>query len=94
MRRKLYLPINVGLAVMVLPGRRKILPYSIQRRMWRHPDDFREDLTALFELLRTGKTKPVIAARMPLADVKKAHEMLAQGSVTGKIILICGEQDV
>ena len=82
-----------GLAAAVLPGNRKIIPYSIQRRMWRHPDDFREDLTALFELLDSGKIKPIIAARMPLADVKKAHEMLASGSVVGKIVLLCGDQN-
>lgn len=82
-----------GLAAALLPGRRRIRPYSIQRRMWRHPDEFREDLMALFELLRNGKIKPLVAARLPLAEVKAAHEMLARGSVTGKIVLLCGNQD-
>ena len=72
-----------------LPGKRTIRAYSIQRRMWRHPDWFREDLTALFELLRDGQIKPIIAARMPLAEVEQAHELLAKG-VTGKIVLLCG----
>ncbi len=81
------------LAALCLPGRRRIRPYSIQRRMWRHPNAFREDLTALFDLLRGGKIKPVIAARLPLAEAKQAHELLARGSVTGKIVLLCGEQN-
>jgi NADPH2:quinone reductase len=61
--------------------------------MWRHPDWFREDLTALFELVGDGKIKPIIAARMPLAEARRAHELLAHGSVTGKIVLLCGEQN-
>jgi NADPH2:quinone reductase len=80
------------LAAACFPGQRRIRIYSIQRRMWRCPDWFRADLTALFELLREGKIKPVIAARMPLADATQAHELLARGSVTGKIVLLCGEQ--
>jgi NADPH2:quinone reductase len=79
------------LAAMCLPGRRRIRIYSIQRRMWRHPDWFREDLTALFELLRDGRIRPVVAARMPLAEARRAHELLARGSLTGKIVLLCGE---
>jgi NADPH2:quinone reductase len=81
------------LATACLPGRRRIRIYSIQRRMWRHPDWFREDLTALFELVGDGKIKPIIAARMPLAEARRAHELLAHGSVTGKIVLLCGEQN-
>lgn len=82
-----------GLAATWIPGGRKILPYSIQRRMWRHPDEFRDDLTSLFKLLRDKKIKPLIAARIPLTDVRRAHEMLAAGSVMGKIVLMCGDYD-
>jgi NADPH2:quinone reductase len=86
-------PVLYGVAAWCLPGGRRIRVYSIQRRMWRHPDWFREDLTALFELLRNGQIKPVIAARIPLAEARRAHELLARGSVIGKIVLICGAQD-
>jgi NADPH2:quinone reductase len=79
------------LAAACLPGKRRIRFYSIQRRMWHHPDWFHRDLTSLFALLQAGKIQPVIAARMPLTDAKRAHEMLAGGSVTGKIVLLCGE---
>jgi NADPH2:quinone reductase len=82
------------LAARCLLGGRRIRIYSIQRRMWRHPDWFREDLTALFELLRRGKVTPMIAARIPLAEAKRAHELLAGGSAPGKIVLLCGEQAV
>lgn len=86
-------PLLYAVLAWCLPGRRRIRAYSIQRRMWRHPDWFREDLTTLFELLGDGKIKPLIAARMPLAKAKQAHELLAGGSVTGKIVLLCGEKN-
>ena len=85
------LPRIAGYVLMArcLPGRRTVRVYSIQRRMWRHPDWFREDLTALFHLLLDGEVRPLIAARIPLAEARKAYEMLARGSVTGKIVLMC-----
>lgn len=73
-----------------LSGRR-IVPYSIQRRMWAHRDEFRSDLSELFRLLSQKKIKPLIAARLPLSEVRRAHEMLAGGGVQGKIVLTCGQ---
>ena len=35
------------------------------------------------------KIKPVIARRFPLAEARKAHELLGGGGVTGKIVLVC-----
>jgi len=67
----------------------KISIYSIQRRMWAKPDDFREDLTILLNFLKEEKIKPLIAARLPLGEARKAHELLASGGVKGKLILLC-----
>lgn len=85
-------PLVYGLAAWCRPGRRRLKPYSIQRLMWRRPDWFRQDLTVLFDLLRDGRIKPIIAARLPLAEAKQAHERLGRGSVLGKIVLLCGEE--
>ena len=72
-----------------LPGRRRILPYSIQNmKRWR-PAWFREDLKMLLTLLREQQILPVIAERVPLSDARRAHELLGQGSVKGKIVLLC-----
>jgi NADPH2:quinone reductase len=46
---------------------------------------------ALFELLRQGKIKPLIARRFPLAQARDAQEFLGKGSVTGKVVLVCDE---
>jgi NADPH:quinone reductase len=73
---------------MVLPGRKRVVPYSIQTLMRLKPAFFREDLMALFDLLGQQKIKPLVAQRMPLTDARRAHELLGQGGVSGKIVLI------
>lgn len=72
----------------LVPGRRRVAPYSIQwlKRLW--PALFRQDLTALFELMQRQAIKPLIARRLPLADARVAHDLLAKGGVTGKIVLV------
>lgn len=71
----------------LLPGRKRVVPYSIQTLKRLKPEWFRQDLIALFDLLRQEKVKPLIARRIPLADAKQAHELLGQGGVIGKIVL-------
>ena len=46
-------------------------------------------LTTLLDLLREQKIQPIVAERIPLSDAKRAHELLGQGSVKGKIVLVC-----
>lgn len=77
-----------------LPGRKRMVPYSIQTLKRLKPAWFREDLTALFELLQQQKVKPVIAQRISLAEARQAHELLGQGGVTGKIVLVPNESSV
>jgi NADPH2:quinone reductase len=49
---------------------------------------FREDLIALFDLLQQQRIKPLIAQRLPLAEARHAQELLGEGGVTGKIVLV------
>ena len=63
--------------------------YSMQTLKRLKPDWFHEDLISLLNLLEGGKIKPIVAERMPLNQAPQAHELLASGSVTGKIVLIC-----
>jgi NADPH2:quinone reductase len=72
----------------LLPGRKRVLPYSIQWLKRLRPALFRGDLIALFDLLQHEKIKPLIARRMPLAEARQAHELLGTGGVTGKIVLV------
>src|SRR5262245_8669572 len=70
------------------PGRKSMVPYSIQWLMRFKPAWFRHDLLTLLDLLEQGKIKPLIAQRFPLQDARRAHEMLGEGGVLGKIVLL------
>lgn len=54
----------------------------------RDPEEFREDFRALIGLLRQGRIHPVVAQRMPLADARRAHELLESTANLGKLVLV------
>src|SRR5204862_4543262 len=72
----------------LLPGRKRVIPYSIQWLKRLRLALFRQDLIALFDLLQQQKIRPLIAQRFPLAEARQAHELLGKGGVTGKIVLV------
>jgi NADPH:quinone reductase len=47
----------------------------------------REAMARAVEFLSSGKVKPAIAARLPLVDARKAHELIESRSTMGKIVL-------
>jgi len=77
----------------LLPGRKRVIPYSIQTLKRLRPALFRRDLVTLLDLLQQQKIKPVIAQRFPLAQARKAQELLEKGGVVGKIVLVANEQE-
>lgn len=54
-------------------------------------DTFKEDWTALFQLLEEGKIKPAVAKRFPLLEAVQAYELLQSGHVTGNLVLLAPE---
>ncbi|HVQ64285.1 MAG TPA: medium chain dehydrogenase/reductase family protein [Terriglobia bacterium] len=72
----------------LLPGRKRIVPYSIQTLKRLKPALFRQDLIALLDLLQLQKIKPLIAQRFLLVEAKRAQELLGKGGVIGKIVLV------
>ena len=75
----------------VVSDKRKFILYSIQTLKRLKPDWFYEDLSLLFDMLKQGKIKPLIAAKLPLNQAAQAHELLASGSAKGKIVLVCND---
>ena len=75
-------------AAWLLPGRKRLVPYSIQTLKRLKPAWFREDLGILFQLLSQQMLKPLIAQRFPLTKAREAQEMLTRGGVLGKIVLV------
>lgn len=75
----------------ILPNGRKAAFYSIGDLRKKKPVWFKEDLAALFDLLKAGRIKPVIAQRMKLEDARQAHELIEQAAVKGRIVLVIDE---
>jgi NADPH2:quinone reductase len=73
---------------LLLPGRKRVIPYSIQTLKRLRPSLFRQDLIALLDLLQQKRIKPLIAKRLPLTEARQAQELLGKGGVTGKIVLV------
>jgi len=76
------------IAGLALPGRRRVVLYSIQTLKRLRPALFRQDLTALLDLLQQKRIKPLIAQRFPLTEARSAHELLGRGGLQGKIVLV------
>jgi len=53
-------------ALSVLFNDRRAVWYSVTARRLTHPDDFKTDMTTLFELLRDRAIHPVVVDRLPL----------------------------
>ena len=55
---------------------------------WDHlVEERRAGMRAIIEMLAAGKLHPRIHARLPLAQARRAHEMLESGVVLGKLLL-------
>lgn len=69
-----------------LRGRRGTF-YGITLLYRRDPAPLREDLPKIFTLVAEKKIVPLVAATFPLLEAKQALELLARGTVEGKIVL-------
>jgi NADPH:quinone reductase-like Zn-dependent oxidoreductase len=67
---------------------RRALWYSITARRSSHPEEFRDDMAALFELLRNGAIHPMVVSREPLAAAKDIHTRIDAGGLGGKIVVL------
>jgi NADPH2:quinone reductase len=72
----------------LLSPRRRVSGYRIDKLRNRRPEWFREDFLALLGLLRRGEIHPAVAERLPLTEVRRAHELLESSAATGKLVLV------
>ena len=70
-----------------LRGRRGSF-YGITGLYRKNPQPFREDLPRIFALLAEKKIDPLVGRTFPLLEARQALELLAGGSVVGKIVLV------
>ena len=72
-------------AIALIPdGKRAPLTPDIMKDNER----YRRTLGDVFDLLAAGKIEPLIAARIPLAEAARAHEVLERGGYAGRVILV------
>lgn len=62
--------------------------YSVNSRVKSNLQEYREDLATLLGLLQQGQIKPVVAGRIPLEEVPRAHRLLEQHQATGKFVIL------
>jgi NADPH:quinone reductase-like Zn-dependent oxidoreductase len=68
-------------------------PAALHRIWWKQLTIFgstmgtRSDFEAAYELVKSGRARPVIDSVYPLADARKAHERLEAGEQFGKVVL-------
>jgi NADPH:quinone reductase len=65
--------------------------YGISLWYRKDPKPLLEDLPKIFALVAERKIEPVIAKVFPLAEVRRALELLASGNIAGKIVLRCDQ---
>ena len=80
------------LMVMLLkfkPDSRQMLltPDLSKENVW-----YRETLAELLDLLAAGKIDPIVAARIPLAEAARAHDLLERGGYAGKVVLTVNDE--
>jgi len=67
-------------------------PAALHRIWWKQLTIYgstmgtKEDFEASFELVKTGRAKPVIDSVLPLADARAGHERMEAGEQFGKIV--------
>ncbi len=68
-------------------------PAALHRIWWKQLTIYgstmgtREDFEAAYELVKSGRAKPVVDSVFPLAEARAAHERLEAGEQFGKIVL-------
>jgi NADPH:quinone reductase-like Zn-dependent oxidoreductase len=64
-----------------------ITAYTFYLMKTQQPDWFRADLAAMLELVAQRRLTPIIGARVPFSEVRRAHELADASAVSGKIVL-------
>jgi NADPH:quinone reductase-like Zn-dependent oxidoreductase len=71
------------------PQGNKAILYSMTTLKQLNLNQFKDDLSQLFEYLAEKKLNPTIAKTFPLKEVNKAHDYAINSAGVGKIILVC-----
>lgn len=73
----------------LIPDGRSSTFYNIQTRREKAPQEFKQDVRALFDLLKKGRLHPAIAETAALEDVADVHRRIDNAEIAGKVVLLC-----
>jgi NADPH2:quinone reductase len=73
----------------MMESNRGIVGFNVMTLKKQRPDWYHADLAALTHLLAEGSIQPLIAERLSLTEASRAHRLLGQNAVQGKLVLIC-----
>jgi len=87
----LVAPLSFGLlgTTKFIPDGKKTEFYAIAKHKAQNLGAYKDDLIKLIGLLREGRIAPVVAERLPLERAQRAHELLGNAAVRGKLVLVC-----
>lgn len=72
----------------LLPDGKRVRLCATPGEVKKDNDWYRATLAELLALLANGNINPLVGARIPLADAAQAHQLLEQGKVNGKVVLM------
>ena len=81
----------VGLLKLIPDGKQVSMSPNLAEFALAHPGWYRDTLAELLDLVAAGKLKPVVAARIPLVEAARAHELLERGGYAGKVVLVTND---
>ena len=68
-------------------------PAALHRIWWKQLDVLgstmgtKEDFEGAYELVKSGRARPVVDAVYPLSEIRAAHERLEAGEQLGKVVI-------
>jgi NADPH:quinone reductase-like Zn-dependent oxidoreductase len=80
--------IRMGWHKMMPDGKKLIFNSGIAQFIEKDNPWYRDTMPKLFQLLAEGKIKPIIGKRLPLSQTAQAQQLLEDGAVQGKIVLL------
>jgi NADPH:quinone reductase-like Zn-dependent oxidoreductase len=83
--------LTVLLLKLIPDGKRTPLTPNMTGFPFTHKDWYRETLAELLDSAAAGRVRPVVAARIPLGEAVRAHELLERGGYAGKVVLVTGD---
>ncbi|CZF78236.1 Quinone oxidoreductase 1 [Grimontia celer] len=87
------LPMILGIAqvgfINLMPNGKQVYFCALPQEVRKNVSWYREALTSLINKLEVGELRPIVAEQVPLSEAYRAHELIENRIVSGKVVLVC-----